>query len=254
VFEVVGIARDVKYRELRETSAPSFYYSVNQSQRPRSGVLHVRVDGDPGPMLDTLRRATTDTDQAVPVTGVRTLRQQRNRNTATEALAMTIGLVLGGVALGLAAVGLFAAMSSAVGRRTREIGVRMALGANPSRIVALVLTDSLKLVLVGAAGGLVLADWIAGVVKERLYGVGPHDPWSFAASVVVLATVSLIAGWAPARRAGRVDPIEALPKRIVSASNFELRTSNFELRTSNFELRSRCRTLFPAPAAGRRTS
>jgi predicted permease len=209
-FEVIGIARDVKYRTLREEAAPSFYYSIHQSQRPRAGALHVRTDGDPESLLASLRRTLADVDPAVPITVVRTLRDQRNRNAAEEELAMTIGAVLGAVALGLAAVGLFAAMSASVGRRTREIGVRMALGAHPSRIVSLVLRDSLRLVLVGAGLGLALAFWIGRFVQERLYGISPYDPASFAAAVLVLAGVALLAGWAPARRAALVDPIEAL--------------------------------------------
>ena len=123
---------------------------------------------------------------------------------------MTIGVALGGVALALAAVGLFAAMSSSVVRRTREIGVRLALGANPGRIVSLVIGDSLRLVLTGATIGLVGAYWMVRVVEERLYGVTSHDPVSFIAGVVVLAAVALIAAWAPARRAAKVDPIQAL--------------------------------------------
>lgn len=210
VFEVVGIARDVKYRALREDAGPSFYYSVNQSQRPHGGVMHVRTEGAPDELLPALRRVLAELDPAVPITTVRTLREQRNRNAADEELAMTIGAVLGTVALGLAAVGLFAAMSSSVARRTREIGVRVALGANPGRIVSLVLGDSLRLALIGASLGLVLAFWIGRLVQGRLYGISPHDPVSFAVAIGVLAVVALVAGWAPARRAANVDPIEAL--------------------------------------------
>jgi putative ABC transport system permease protein len=119
-------------------------------------------------------------------------------------------VILGSVALALAAVGLFAAMSSAVGRRTREIGVRLALGARPARIVGNVLKDSLRLVLTGAAIGLVAAYWATGFVGQRLYGVTARDPISFAIGVVVLSAVALVAAWAPARRASRVDPIKAL--------------------------------------------
>ena len=161
-------------------------------------------------MVPTLRRALAEVDLNAPVTIVRTLREQRNINTADEGLAVTIGVVLGGVALALAAVGLFAAMSSSVAKRTREIGVRLALGARPAAIVGLVMRDSLRLVLIGAALGLTLAYWITGLVEQRLYGIGAHDPASFGVSVLVLAGVALAAAWAPARRAAGVDPIQAL--------------------------------------------
>lgn len=210
IFQVVGVARDVKYRMLRETPAPSFYYSIGQTKQPRAGVLHVRTTGDPEALLSSLRRALTEMDAAVPLGAVRSLRDQRNRNAADESLAMTIGVTLGGAALVLAAIGLFAAMSAAVARRTREIGVRMAMGAAPGRILALVLGDSLRLVLLGATLGFALAFWLGQYVRDRLFGVGPNDAVSFAAGALVLVVVALVATWAPARRAARVDPIRAL--------------------------------------------
>jgi ABC-type antimicrobial peptide transport system permease subunit len=209
-FEVIGIVRDVKYRTIREEAGPSFYTSVGQVRNPRGGVLHVRTLSTPGPLVPTLRKALAEVDMNVPVTVVRTLREQRDRNTAKEGLAVTIGVALGGIALALAAVGLFAAMSSSVARRTREIGVRLALGAKPGKIVRHVLIDSLRLVLIGAALGLTMAYWAAGLVEQRLYGVSAHDPISFITSVLVLAGVAMGAAWAPARRAAMVDPIQAL--------------------------------------------
>lgn len=209
-FQVVGVVRDVKYRTIKEEAAPSYYMAAMQAANTRGGVIHVRTEGAPGPMISSLRTALADVDRSVPVGMVRTLREQRDRNAAKEELAVTIGVALGGVALALAAVGLFAAMSSAVAKRTREIGVRLALGANPARLLTLVLGDSLRLVMSGAAIGLVGAYWLVRYVEERLYGVTSHDPGSFIASVVVLAGVALLASWVPARRASRVDPIQAL--------------------------------------------
>lgn len=210
IFEVAGIARDVKYRMLRETPAPSFYYSVAQSKSPRSGVMHVRTEGDPGAALPDLRRALAQVDAAVPVVSMRTLREQRNRNTADESLSMLIAIVLGGAALGLAAIGLFAAMSALVLGRTREIGVRMALGANRGRIVGDVLGRSVRLVLFGAAAGLALAWWTGRLVRDRLFGVEPHDPLTFAGAIGLLAGVAIFAAWAPARKAAGIDPVVAL--------------------------------------------
>jgi predicted permease len=209
-FEVVGVARDVKYRTIREASMPSFYYSIHRTARASSGVFQVLTAGDPDSALDDLRRALGAVDPAVPVMIAHTLREQRNRNLANERLAMTIGAVLGGAALLMAAVGLFAAMSHAVGRRTREIGVRMALGAVPSGVARLVLGEGARLVAAGALAGVGLAYWLGQAVKERLYGVGPYDPVSILVAAGILAAVTLVAAWAPARRAARVDPTTAL--------------------------------------------
>jgi putative ABC transport system permease protein len=209
-FEVVGIARDVKYRTLREEANPSFYYSLNRTSRGRSGVFHVRTAGDPRALVEPLRRAVTDVDAAVPMTLAKTLRDQRDANVADERLAMTIGAVLGGAALLMAAVGLFAAMSHAVGRRTREIGVRMALGAAPAGVARLVLRESVGLVALGGVAGLGLALWLGQVIKARLYGIGPYDPVSLIVATCLLGGVALLAAWAPARRAARVDPLDAL--------------------------------------------
>jgi predicted permease len=209
-LEVIGVVRDVKYRFIREEATPTFYTAALQSTTMRGGVLHVRTQGTPGPLMAMVRKTLIDVDRNVPVTMVRTLREQRDRNTADERLAVTIGVVLGGVALALAAVGLFAAMSSAVVSRRREIGVRLALGAHPARVVRLVLAGSLRLVLIGAALGFIGAYWAVQFLEQRLYGVTAHDPASFVISVLVLGVVALAAAWAPARRAAGIDPIQAL--------------------------------------------
>jgi macrolide transport system ATP-binding/permease protein len=209
-FEVAGIVRDVKYRTLREENGPSFYTASRQAKNATGGVLHIGTERAPEPLIPVLQQALAEVDPSVPAITVRTLREQRNRNTTDESLAVTIGAVLGGVALALAAVGLFAAMSSSVARRTREIGVRLSLGARPVSIVLLVLRASMRLVTIGAAIGLTLAFWITRYVEQRLYGLDAHDPVSFVVAVLVLGAVALIAAWAPARRAAGVDPVEAL--------------------------------------------
>jgi predicted permease len=210
LFQVVGVVRDVKYRMLRESSAPSFYYSVLQSQRPRNGVMHVRTTGDPGELLETMRRTLADLDPAVPVTSARTLRSQVLLNVNEDRVAMTIGLALAIAALLLAAVGLYGAMSYSVAQRTREIGVRLALGAVPREVRWIMLTQGLRLALAGSALGLALGFWMGRMVETRLYGVKPGDVTSFVVSAGLLTVVALVACWAPARRAMRVDPVVAL--------------------------------------------
>ena len=206
---VVGVARDVKYRVLREEAAPSLYLPLDQG-RATAGVLHVRTEGDPSAILDTLRRSLADVDAAVPITTVRTLRQQATLNLTDERMAMTIGVVLGGAALLLAAVGLYGSMSYAVGRRTRELGVRIALGATARDIRRLVLRQGIALSIAGTVLGAALASWLARALESRLFGVNPADVPTLLGSAALLAAIALVASWMPARRAARVDPVTAL--------------------------------------------
>jgi predicted permease len=207
--EVVGVVPDVKYRMVREDPRPSFYMSVRQLV-PRAGVFHVRTHDDPAVLLPALRQALAEVNPRIPIADARTLRQQVRDNVNDERLAMWIGATLGGTALLLAAAGLFASMWYAVGRRTREIGVRMALGADAGAVSRSVVRQSLRLVLAGSALGAGLAFWAGRAIESRLYQVSPADPVSFAAAGLVLGAAALLASWAPARRAARVDPVVAL--------------------------------------------
>ncbi|HEX5215307.1 MAG TPA: ADOP family duplicated permease [Vicinamibacterales bacterium] len=207
---VVGVVVNVKYRMIREPDAPSFYLPYRRVGRPRAGIMHVRVEGDPAALLPELRRVAMSVDPRVPVSDVRTLRDQVWRNLSTERMAMTIAVALGGAALLLAAVGLFGAMSNLVGQRRREIGVRLALGARPSEVARLVVGQGLRLSLLGSLLGLGLAFWLGRLLEARLYGVAAFDPFSLAASVAVLAGVAAVATWAPAGRAARTNPVDAL--------------------------------------------
>jgi predicted permease len=209
-LEVVGVARDAKYRTIREDARPSFYLSALQLASPRAGVFHVRADGEPTALLDTLRQAIAEVDPAVPVTHVSTLREQVSTNVARERLTMVIGLVLSGSALLLSAVGLFGATATLVGNRTREMGVRLALGAVPGQLASLVLREGLRTAAWGGAVGLALVVWLGRVVESRLYGVGAFDPVSLTAGLVLLTAVAVLAAWLPARRAARVDPVDIL--------------------------------------------
>jgi ABC-type antimicrobial peptide transport system permease subunit len=194
---------------MREEVRPSFYLPL-PTEQVRDGVWHVRVAGDPGVALPGLRRALAAADPAVPVTSMLTLRGQQSMNITDDRVAMTIGVVLAFAALLLAGVGLFAAMSQLVGQRTREIGVRLALGASPPGIGRLVLGQAMGIALVGSALGLVLALWATSFTAARLFGVGRFDPISFTGAAFVLTAVAVASALTPARRAARVDPVNAL--------------------------------------------
>jgi len=207
--EVIGVVPDVHYRMVREEPNPSFYVALAQAPAT-SGVLHVRVAGDPAARLDDLRRAVASVNPAVPVVRAHTLLDQVERNIADERMAMAIGLTLAIVALVLATAGLYATMAFLVGRRTREIGVRMALGARTRDVRSLVLTEGVRLTLTGVAAGLALSVWVGHALRHQLYGIGTLDGLSLGTAAAILAAAALLASWLPARRAARVDPVVAL--------------------------------------------
>lgn len=207
--EVVGIVADAKYRMLRESSIPSFYTPLALS-RSGEGTFHVRTSTAPDTRLEDLRQMMAAVYPGVPITATRTLRSQTERNLSDDRLALSIGLTLAVAALVLAAAGLFGSMSYLVTQRTREIGVRVALGADARSVQTLVLSHGLRLALVGSGIGLVGAVWTSRTIEARLFGVTALDPMSFALSAVVLTLVALLATWLPARSAARVDPIHAL--------------------------------------------
>jgi predicted permease len=207
--EVVGVVPDVHYRMVREAATPTFY--VPLAQWPASeGVLHVRTAGDPSPRIAELRRVVGAIDVAVPVTRAHTVLDQIERNVADERMSMAIGLTLALVALLLATAGIYSTMAFLVGRRTREIGVRIALGARTTDVRSLVLKEGVVLALVGVVCGLALSAWVGHALRHQLYGIGPLDASSVGAAAAILAGAALLASWLPARRAARVDPIVAL--------------------------------------------
>lgn len=209
LVEVVGVAADAKYHSVREAVQPSFYLPLGNRQA-RDGSWHVRVAGDPDAALPALRRAVAEADPVVPVTRTLTLRGQQRMNITDDRLAMSIGVALAAAAMLLAGVGLFGAMSQLVGQRTREIGVRLALGASPPGIGRLVLGQAMAIALAGSAVGLLLAFWATSFTAARLFGVGRFDPVSFTGAAVVLTAVAAVSAFTPARRAARVDPVHAL--------------------------------------------
>jgi macrolide transport system ATP-binding/permease protein len=207
--EVIGVAADVHYRMVREEPRASFYAPLTQWPAT-SGVVHVRVAGDPGARIEEFRRAAASVNPSVPVVRAYTLIDQVERNLADERMARAIGVTLAIVALLLSAAGLYATMAFLVGRRTREIGVRMALGARTADVRTLVLREGLTLALAGVAIGIVLSGWAGHMLRNRLYEIGGMDITSVVAAAAILSTAALVASWLPARRASKVDPVVAL--------------------------------------------
>jgi predicted permease len=208
-IEVIGVVRDVRYRMVREAPRPSYYLPLAQ-EPAAAGAFHVRTSGRPETSLGAMEGGIAGIDARMAVRQALTLDAQLDRNIANERMARSIALTLGFAALVLAATGLYATMAFAVRRRTREIGVRMALGASGKDVRLMVVRQSLILVTFGIVGGLGGAVWAGRAVESQLYGVSPVDAASFAAAALILGMAAIAAAWLPARRATKVDPVTAL--------------------------------------------
>jgi putative ABC transport system permease protein len=207
--EIIGVVGDVRYDNLT-AEAESFVYYPHPGLTYPFMTLVIRTSGDPAEMAPAVRREIAAIDADQPVSDVRTMTQVM-ADTVSRARFNTLLLgIFAGLATLLAAVGIFGVMNYSVQLRTREIGLRMALGAQPGRMLMLVLRQGLVLTLIGIGVGLVGALALSRVMSGLLYGVTASDPATFAVIVVVLAVVSLVACYIPARRATRVDPLIAL--------------------------------------------
>jgi putative ABC transport system permease protein len=170
----------------------------------------VRTAGTPLPQLPAVRRALLAVDPELPVFGARTVEDLIARSVAGRRFQAVLLQSFAGLALLLAVIGVYGVLSDAVGRRTREIGVRMALGAQPRQVLRLVLGEGMALALGGLALGLPASLALARTLKSFLFGIGPGDPLTLVALSLLLAASALLAAYIPARRATRVDPMAAL--------------------------------------------
>jgi hypothetical protein len=209
-YEVVGVVEDRAYRSLGQVAPPVAYVPYWQDPAMVDARIAVLAEGDAEPLLPALRAAVHALDPEVPVTEVETLRRRIDRSLAPVHLAGRVLATSGALALGLCAIGLYGLLALTVARRTREIGIRMALGGTRGRVVRGVVREALALVAVALALGAAAALLVQPALGHYLYGVGPRDPLSFAAALAVLALAAALASWWPARRAARVDPLVAL--------------------------------------------
>jgi predicted permease len=209
-YEIVGVTRDARLNNMRDKPEQNFFIPYTQLHVLSASYFYVRCSGDAGvlrrPIEEMVRRHNPD----IPVVGYRTVDEQIDRLLRPERLVASLSLAFGLLATGLAAVGLYGVTAFGVARRTREIGIRVALGARRVSVMRMVLTDVAGMVAAGIALGTGLWLVLARYVESQLYGVRPRDVDTLAAAAVVLSAVALAAGWGPARRASRVDPIQAL--------------------------------------------
>jgi predicted permease len=208
-LEVVGVVRDAKYDSVRDPAPPTMYVPAAQT-RFGNAVLEIRTAGAPTSSATAVREAVRQVDPNLPTIDVSTQLEQIERRFAQEKVFATAYALFGAVAVVLAAVGLFGLMSYSVARRTNEIGIRMALGARSQDVVRLVLGESLMLVAAGVAIGVAIALAAGQLVAKLLFGLAPTDIYSTAGAVLLMLMVSMAAGYLPARRASRIDPMTAL--------------------------------------------
>ncbi len=208
-LEVVGVLRDAKYNSVREPAPPTMYVPHLQN-RLRSAVFEVRTSGEPAGAIFALREAVRRIDPNLPLMNVSTQLEQIEERFLQERVFAQAYALFGGLALLLASVGLFGLMSYSVARRTNEIGIRMALGAQRQDVLRLVMRESMVLVLLGVGIGVALAAAASRLVASLLFGLAATDVMTMAAATMVMVLVSAIAGYLPARRASRVDPMVAL--------------------------------------------
>ncbi|MGH9938389.1 MAG: FtsX-like permease family protein, partial [Blastocatellia bacterium] len=212
-LEIVGMVDDTKYGRVEEAVVPDIYLSYLQPTMPPS-LLIVRGDIEHAEqraaLVAALRREAQRLDRDAPVYDVKTMTERGVEVTSrTRFIALLLGL-LAGLALVLAAMGIYGVMAYAVSARTREIGIRIALGAEPRDIFKLALGDGVALICVGLLAGLAGALATTRVLTSQLYEVSATDPLTFALIALLLTAVALLACWAPARRATKVDPMVAL--------------------------------------------
>ena len=210
--EIVGVAEDARFSSAREPAGPMLFLSVFQLQSLMASVneIEVRAAGDPGSVTDEVREAIHEIDPNLPITNITTLSVQVNDSLGQQRAISSLTGFFGILALVLACVGLYGIMAYNVARRTREIGIRMALGAEKRDVLRLVVGQGFRLVIIGLSVGVVGALGVTRFLSSLLYGVRPTDPLTFIAVSLIFTAVALLASYVPARRAMRVDPMVAL--------------------------------------------
>jgi predicted permease len=208
-LEIIGVARTGKYRNFREQPLPYIYLPYDQQYRTRM-TLVVRAAGDAGAVLPALRAEVQRLNKNVPLYNVKTLTEHLGVSLSRERMIATLVGLFGLLALALAAVGIYGLMAYSVSERIREIGIRMALGAQKRDILMLVLGQSLLLSGIGLAVGVVFTLVFARLISSLLFDISPTDSVSFVTAALTLTGVMLLASYIPAQRATKVEPMTAL--------------------------------------------
>jgi ABC-type antimicrobial peptide transport system permease subunit len=200
---------DVKHGGLEEEMQPELYITYLQGP-PVGPFIVLRTAGDPAALSETVRAEVRNIDKTVPIYDMRTMSTLRSEAVSTRRFILLIVAAFGALALGLAAIGVYGVMSLIVSERTREVGVRLALGAEPSQLLTMIVGQAAKLAAIGVVIGIAAALPLAPFLDSQLYGVKSFDPTTFVIVPVALIVIAALAALVPARKAMRVDPVTAL--------------------------------------------
>jgi predicted permease len=208
---IIGVVGDTKYSSQRDQLEPIFYTCwLQEPQVIQSMCFALRTAGDPASLAASVREAVKEVDPGLPVTDIKTQMAQADETLTHERTFAKLLSLFGGIALVLAAIGLYGVLAYSVTQRTGEIGIRIALGARTGNVLRMVIWQGMKLVIVGLVAGALGSFAAKKVVASQLYGVGPSDPVTLAGVAILLAAVAVLACVVPARRAASVDPVTAL--------------------------------------------
>jgi predicted permease len=209
-IEIVGIARDTKYESMRDEVPFEVYQPYTQTDFVIGMTAYVRTARPPEQAFPTVRQVVNSLDSNLPVSEMKTLEQQQEESLITERLVATLSAAFGILATLLAAIGLYGVMAYIVAQRTREIGVRIALGAETSDVLWMVMKEVALLAAIGIVIGLSASYGVTRFAQSQLYGIQANDTFSIAMATLGIASVAFTSGLIPARRAAHVDPIRAL--------------------------------------------
>ena len=209
-IEIVGVVRDSKYTDVRDDVQRQAFFPYLEFSRPNAFTVYLQTTRPAETMFNMVRQTVASLDANIPIHGTRTLERQVQLSLSRERLVATMTATFGTLATLLAVIGLYGVMSYTVARRTREIGVRVALGATSSNISWLVIKEVLVIAAIGIVIALPAAWWLGRYVATQLYGVKPGDPLTIAAAIALLLLVALAAGMIPSARAARLSPTVAL--------------------------------------------
>src|ERR1700733_4026870 len=208
-FQIVGVIKDARVNDIRDSAPPMIYHSLAQDLIDVES-LDVRTFSSPALLIAQVRQTVSSVDPSLPIGGITTVTEQVENTLAQQRLIARLTTIFGGLALGLACLGLYGVMSYTVARRTGELGIRLALGASRDALLWLVLRQTLLVIGAGIAAGVLLSLLLAHTITSLLFGLSPYDPVTVLASASVLLLVSLAAGLKPAWRAVHVHPTESL--------------------------------------------